>query len=165
MNISESFRSQYAAALEMMRHAIQHCPDFAWDDERYGNRSWHIAYHALFYAALYLSPGEDVAEMWEKARPHHQWLSKSAWTPELGGNVVIPYSKVELLEFTDYIESRLATAFDQTPYDAPSGFSWISFNRFQLHIYNLRHLQHHIGQLSERVRQTSGQGTGWVGRK
>ncbi len=165
MNISESFRSQYAAALEMARHVIQRCPDEIWDDPAFGNRFWHLSYHALFYAALYLSHSESDVHMWDKARPSHQSLGKSDFYPGYDPADAIPYSKEELLEFADFIESRLATAFDETPYDAPSGFSWISFNRFQLHIYNLRHFQHHIGQLSERVRQTSGKGTGWVGRR
>lgn len=165
MNITESFRSQYAAALAMMRAAIERCPDDVWEDKQYGNRFWRLSYHALFYAALYLSPSENEAIMWEKARAGYQTLGKSDWNPDFDESVITPYSKEELLEFIGFVESRLATAFDEVPYAAPSGFSWISFDRFQLHIYNLRHLQHHIGQLSERVRQTTGSGTGWVGRK
>jgi hypothetical protein len=36
--------------------------------------------------------------------------------------------------------------------DAASGFDWLPFNRFELHLYNMRHLQHHTGQLTERLR-------------
>jgi uncharacterized damage-inducible protein DinB len=36
---------------------------------------------------------------------------------------------------------------------APSGFEWIKFSRGELHLYNIRHLQHHAGQLSACLRR------------
>lgn len=36
---------------------------------------------------------------------------------------------------------------------APSGFSWRPFSRGELHLYNLRHIQHHTGALSAYLRR------------
>jgi hypothetical protein len=36
---------------------------------------------------------------------------------------------------------------------APSGFSRLSFSRGELHLYNLRHIQHHTGALSAYLRR------------
>jgi hypothetical protein len=38
-----------------------------------------------------------------------------------------------------------------------------SLSRAELHIYNIRHIQHHAGQLSLRLRLETGEGVDWVG--
>lgn len=164
MDLTKHFRMQYGAALRMMRDTVAACPDELWNDAHYGNRFWHIAYHALFYTAFYLSPGEDKPMLWSKCKQHYQFMSAWEHAPGYDPETISPYTKAEIHEFLDFLEERIAVAFDESDYDAPSGISWISFNRFGLYLYNLRHLQHHIGQLSERIRQLTGTGTGWVGK-
>jgi hypothetical protein len=44
-----------------------------------------------------------------------------------------------------------------------SGFPWIPFPRLELHIYNIRHIQHHAGQLGAFLRRNKVKGVGWVG--
>jgi len=39
---------QLAAAIQMIRSAIEACPDRLWDDRADGSPFWHLAYHALF---------------------------------------------------------------------------------------------------------------------
>jgi hypothetical protein len=163
-HISSVLRSQYTASLKMLKLAITACPDSAWHNAADGNRFWHIAYHTLFYVAFYLSPSEEQAVLWDKCRPYYEDLGKLHDVPEYDVNNNIPYSKDELYEFMDFILARLDVAFEEVPLDAPSGFPWISFDKLQLHIYNLRHLQHHTGQLSERIKQLTGKGVAWVGK-
>lgn len=163
-NISSAFRSQYIGALAMLKNSIIACPDEIWNDSKFGNRFWHIAYHSLFFTALYLSPSLEEKVLWDKCRSMYHALSKWESEPDYDPEQNIPYTKNELLEFLDFIIERLHLAFEELPYDAPSGFPWISFDKFQLHIYNLRHLQHHTGQLTERIKQVTGKGVGWVGK-
>ncbi|MBL7975632.1 MAG: DinB family protein [Candidatus Kapabacteria bacterium] len=164
MNITQHFQMQYGAALEMMRTNVAACPDELWNNPQYGNRFWHIAYHSLFYTAFYLSPSEAQPVLWSKCKPSYQMMGRWSQAPTYNPNETIPYTKEEINEFIDFLLERITVAFDETDYDAPSGISWISFNRFGLYMYNLRHLQHHIGQLSERIRQVTGSGTGWIGK-
>jgi uncharacterized damage-inducible protein DinB len=42
-----------------------------------------------------------------------------------------------------------------------SGFDWLPTNRMELHLYNIRHIQHHTGQLVERLRQNGVKGIRW----
>lgn len=35
--------------------------------------------------------------------------------------------------------------------DAPSGFFWLPFNKLELQLYKTRHVQHHAGQLIDRL--------------
>ena len=58
---------QFAAAIQMLRSAVEACPDDMWDDHAHGTPFWHLAYHALFYADFYLS---DDAEAFQ-ARDFH----------------------------------------------------------------------------------------------
>jgi hypothetical protein len=86
MDYLQIIRSQYLATLEMLKEAIEKCPDPMWDDSTDKNRFWHVAYHALFYTHLYLQPTEQDFKPWAKHRKAHD-LSKPA----------DPYSKEEVL--------------------------------------------------------------------
>ena len=57
-------KSQLHASLAMLKDAIEKCPDDVWLDERYTNRYWQIAYHALFYAHLYLHADASSVTRW-----------------------------------------------------------------------------------------------------
>jgi hypothetical protein len=45
---------------------------------------------------------------------------------------------------------------------APSGFHWLPFNKMELQFYNIRHRQHHTGQLADRLRTKTNVGLAWV---
>ena len=68
----------------------------------------------------------------------------------------------------DYLRLCRAEVEKQVPLlrlEDSSGFSWLPFNKFELQLYNIRHLQHHTGQLIERLRSGAGIGMGWVGSR
>ena len=44
----------------------------------------------------------------------------------------------------------------------PSGFHWLKFSRLELHVYNIRHLQHHVGQLNAALRRHQAEGIKWA---
>ena len=77
MDYRQIIRSQYLATLEMLKQAIEKCPDAIWDDPADKNRFWHVAYHALFYTHLYLQPSEQDFRPWAKQRKAHD-LSETA---------------------------------------------------------------------------------------
>ena len=53
-------RSQFGAAVDMLRRAVERCPVEIWDDRSRGAPFWHLAYHALFYLDFYLSESEEA---------------------------------------------------------------------------------------------------------
>lgn len=160
-----AFTSQYRAGLAMLRGAIASCPEELWDDASYHNRFWHIAYHVLFYTHLYLSPSEEEFAPWEKGRADYNFFPGTEWSPFATIEEYIPYTKNEILEYHDHLYDLIPGLVGSAPFEAPSGFFWIPFDRFQLHIYTIRHLGHHTGQLSDRIREGVGNGVAWVGRK
>ena len=49
--------------------------------------------------------------------------------------------------------------------EAESGFHWLPFDKLELQIYNIRHIQQHTGELYERLGTAGGVELGWVGMK
>jgi len=155
-----SILSQYRASLAMLRSAIELCPEDLWQTTRFRNRSWHIAYHTLFYAHLYVNESEADFRPWHKHRTVCRLLGKSP--EELA--TVEPYSKADLLEYHTLCRAEIDDKVPRLPLEGASGFNWLPFNRGELHFYNIRHIQHHTGQLAERLRTVSGIGVPWVGQ-
>ncbi len=154
--------SQFLAALTMLEKAVQTCPDELWFSTARQNRFWHIAYHAVFYVHFYLGPGEDRFQPWQKHRPNYQFLGPTPWPPFERPKVEEPFSKSDILEYIEFCRRELNPSLDAYDLAAPSGFHWLPFNKLELHLYDLRHLQHHTGQLLDRLRTDAGIGIGWV---
>jgi hypothetical protein len=156
--------SQYRAALQMLRAAIAASPEELWDDPAYANRTWRIAYHTLFFADLYLSPSEETFVRWEQAITNAEILGRH-WEPPHDVPVVNGTNTPEqLLAYLDRIVESLDDRVERLPLDGETGFDWLPFTRGELHIYNIRHIQHHTGQLVERLRSKGIDRIEWVGR-
>jgi hypothetical protein len=57
-----------------------------------------------------------------------------------------------LISFIDNIESNLLSSIEALPLNDNSGFEWYPYSRFELHINNIRHIQHHTAQIIERLK-------------
>jgi hypothetical protein len=164
MTVTDAFRSQYLASLEMLRHAIDRCPASLWNDPEPKNRFWHVAYHVLFYTHLYLQETERSFEPWRRHRPNHQFLGPLPEPPHSLPEIGEPYTREELIEYADLCRDEVQARLSGLDLDAASGFSWIPLNKAELQMYNIRHLQHHAGQLIDRLRTREGIRIDWVGR-
>ncbi len=83
MDAKQAIRSQYLAALEMLKQVIVQCPEALWDAPDDKNRFWRIAYHALFYTHLYLQTSESEFTAWSGHREgYHRLESLPQPTPE-----------------------------------------------------------------------------------
>jgi len=159
MTIQDCLKSQYHAALTMLLDAMDACPPALWTDASYVNPFWHVAYHTLFYTDFYLEPSETTFVPW----PHHrQGHNRFASHPDAAASVV-PYTAAELRAYLAHVQQKVDTAVDRLDLTAPeSGFPWYRMSKLEHQIVNVRHLAHHVGQLAERVRQTSNHGVRWV---
>ncbi len=157
--------SQYRSALKMLRAAVVACPARAWNDPSSENRSWQIAYHAVFYAHLYLSRSETAFQPWEKSIPEYNFLGRLPWPPHDPPKIGRPYERAEILEYCDLVIARVRDLVREAPLSGASGFHWLPMGRRELHLYNLRHIQHHTGQLIERLRAGGIGGQEWLGMK
>jgi hypothetical protein len=155
MSTKDSIKSQYYASLQMLRQAVTKCPDALWDDRSYKNVFWHVVYHSLFYTHLYLAPTRESFKPWSKSRPGYNEFKEGQE----------PYSKADILVYFEVVEQQVEEQIGALDPDAPSGFHWLPFNKLELQIYNIRHLQQHAGELYERLGVSNGIEVDWVSLK
>lgn len=158
---------QFAAAIQMLRSAVEACPGELWDDRTDGTPFWHLAYHALFYTDFYLS---DDAESFQ-ARDYHQ--DKANFLPgdygEVAGVVTTPekpLTREQLLDYADHCLRKCGETFARLTDERAlerCGFWWYELNVGEFLLNNLRHTQHHTGQLIAQLRRRAGTGIGWLG--
>ena len=160
--LNKALASQYEAAFEMLRAAIQATPAAVWDSADYENRTWRLIYHTLYYAKMYLASSFETFSVWDGAIEGAESLG-GAWE-DPSKTVVIEgvHSADELLAYLESLLAELPKAIALTPLEAESGFDWYPFSRLELHLNNIRHLQHHTGQIIERLRSHGVTGIEWA---
>ena len=150
---------QFGASIDMLARAIAACPESVWT-LRVGHREfWHIAYHTLFFTDLTLS---GTVEGFSPPSPFT--------LTELNPAGVLPerrYTKAELLEYARHCRLKGRATFETlTDLEAVRvvKFDWVQLKVAELALYNLRHVQHHTGQLNMLLRQAGIDAPDWVGR-
>jgi hypothetical protein len=140
-------RGQYEAALCMFDQCVRACRPEHWEGRIANDTFRQVAYHTLFYTDLYLSPTETAFE----PRGFHQRGGDErgpALSPGLEKDQTIAYVAICRQKVTDVLPSETPESLQ-----GPSGFSWRRFSRGELHVYNIRHVQHHAGQMSAYLRR------------
>lgn len=153
---------QYQGSLAMLGQAIELCPESLWLSAEYPNRFWHIAYHVLFYTHLYLQPTGADFRAWPKHKKDYQYLGPRPWAPEETRKPEIAYIKAEVMEYHELCRAEVDAKVPSIDLAAGSGFDWLPFNKMELQFYNIRHIQHHTGQLADRLRTAANLGVSWV---
>jgi hypothetical protein len=161
MRAKETIKSQYYASLEMLKQAIEACPESLWYGPEPRNPFWHTAYHVLFYTHFYLQTSEDDFVPWEKHREVYVSLGSSGERSESEE----PFSKEEILAYHELCREQVEEKVTSLDLEAQSGFSWLPFDKLELQIYSIRHIQQHTGELYERLGTNRDIELGWVGMK
>lgn len=162
--IQSATRHQLGAALMMLRSSIDACEPQNWARPVGKFAFWHVAYHTLYCTDLYLSPSEQAF----KPQPFHREGYQSFGRDVDSGKPVKadqPYDKSTLLTYTDFCIAKtdqIVMNESESVLRGPSGFSWLEFPRVGVHQYNIRHVQHHAGQLSAFLNREQGAATKWV---
>jgi hypothetical protein len=164
-----ALRRQFAAAVQMIRSAVEACPDPLWDDRAEGSPFWHLAYHALFYTDLYLSEDEKAF----RAPDFHS--DKAQFLPgdyrEYAGIVDTPekaFRKDQLLGYADHCLWKCDDTFEKLTDERVlerCGFWWYQLSVGEFLLNTLRHTQHHAGQLALVLRRRADIGSGWLGTR
>lgn len=160
-----TLKSQYHAALAMLRSAIEACPDELWSRDGSTNAFWQIAYHALFFTHLYLQPEEAAFEPWPRQKPaqHPDGIAGDADPDSPLPLIPEPYTRAEVLDYLAHVAEAVDPALDAMDLQrTDSGFHWYRVSKLEHQIINIRHVQHHAAQLADRLRNDVGAGTRWV---
>ena len=160
MTLQTILKSQYRASLAMLLEAIDSCPAELWASDQHVNQFWQVAYHTLFYTHLYLQGSEADFVPWEHHRPGYNRFGTG---PDAQSHLT-PYSVEDVRAYCRYCQEMVEAAVDRLDLDSPeSGFSWYRMPKLEHQFVNLRHLQHHTGQLADRLRHAADRGVRWVG--
>ena len=156
--------NQFEAALCMLGRAIDACPESHWQCRLVGLTFDQAAFHTLFFTDLYLGPDveairtqtfhqqhagffRDYEEFEDRPQSHH-------------------YDRPTTTAYLGHCREKAAAvlaAETEESLAARCGFECLDLSRAELHLYNLRHIQHHAAQLSLKLRMDTGDGVRWVG--
>src|SRR5512140_2078307 len=153
--VKKILAGQFEAALCMMNDCLQKCPPEHWEGKIANNTFREVAYHTLFYVDLYLSPNEEAFTLRELHRRGGDERSPTV-SAGLTKGETLPYLAICRQKAIETLVSETRASLE-----GGSGFSQRPFSRGELHLYNLRHLQHHTGQLSAYLRRMD-QSARWV---
>lgn len=160
MDVRDALKGQYHAAYRMLRECVELCPEELWTGGEFPRYFWRIAYHAAFYGHLYMSQSEEAFTPWRK-HSHQAW--------ELcieDAEHIDPFTKGEVLEYIDEVRKQIDSIVDGLDLDtSDSGFYWYkNITKLEHELLSLRHVQGHVGQLSERL-FAAGIETSWISRR
>ncbi|GAA0878065.1 hypothetical protein GCM10009119_10330 [Algoriphagus jejuensis] len=154
--IKYAIKSQFGAAIDMLENAVRFCPGKLWETEKAFS---HQAFHTLFFLDYYLSLNPVGF-----TPPAHFKYSEFGDEPPLE-----IFSRAEILEYLLFCRTK----FDQLIADLNESLAerrWINgsktmdFSMLEILRYNLRHVQHHVGQLNVLLRQKIDDSPKWVYR-
>jgi hypothetical protein len=159
VDVKQSLKGQYRAGLKMMRECVELCSDDVWVSGDHPRNFWRIAYHGLFYAHLYMMPTDKDFMAWNKHREDVDCLWENP-------PVVSAYSREEILEYLDFIFENVGGWVDALDLESPeTGIPWYkNMTKLDHQIMNIRHLQGHVGQLSEILMANGVDEINWVGQ-
>lgn len=159
---------QFRASLGMLAGCVERCPDDLWanpdpafdDGDRIIHRAfWRIAFHAVYFTHLYLGQGEDSFQPPPAESAVRRAESEGMWSPpwilepyEMPVQTA-PFSKHDILEYIAFVDGLVDRTIDSLNLEAEeTGFRWYkSMSKLSHELMNLRHLQGHVGQLSEHL--------------
>jgi hypothetical protein len=145
---------QFGATIDMLENAVTACPDSLWNTE---SRFWYNAYHTIFYLDYYLS-----------TEPEKFFPPLPFTLSEFDPVGILPdrvYTKNELLNYIEHCRRKcydLITGLTRENADRRFVNEYKNFNILEMMIYNMRHVQHHAGQLNMLLRQNNIDAPRWV---
>jgi len=148
---------QFGASIDMLENAMRACPEAAWGDRSQRPEFWYVAFHTLFYLDCYLSESEAG------------FSPPAPFTlDELDERGLLPdrvYTKEELQKYLEHGRAKCRAtiaAVTEEQANRRCGFSWLELSVAELLLYNMRHVQHHTGQLNLILRQKTDSAPRWV---
>jgi hypothetical protein len=157
---------QYEAVFCMLGACIDRCPDNSWDAPVANLRFCQVVFHTLFFTDVYL--GTTLAQLKEQDF-HKQHAAAFADYEELEHKVQEAlYTRPFIVDYLAHCREKMArvvAAETDASLEMRPGFDWLKFSRAEVHVYNIRHIHHHVAQLSFRLRLDHAVEVPWIGSK
>ncbi|HZH99257.1 MAG TPA: DinB family protein [Fimbriimonadaceae bacterium] len=173
MDTRAALKEQYHAGLRMLAECVEKCPEDLWHLGEHPRPFWRIAWHTLYFTHNYLDQTQH-----EFNASVENWPGAIKSALGVGGEKaaidVEPYelpegatavSKPDMLVYLEYIDALVDQTVDGLDLDRQdTGYEWYpGMTKLSHQLMNLRHLQGHVGQLSELL-MMRGIDTAWVAK-
>ena len=147
--VKQILSAQFEASLGMLDDCIQNCPPIHWQNKIANMEFGYVPYHTLCFVDLYLSPSLDSFVL----REFHNEQDENRFKPKadhpITQTLVSDYLQICLQKMRETIAQETETSLN-----LPAEFDWLAeMTRGELHIYSIRHIQHHTGALSAYLRR------------
>ena len=148
---------QFGASIDMLEKAMHACPEMLWGDRSQRPEYWYTVFHTLFFLDLYLS---DSDKGFSPPPPFT--------LDEMDERGILPdrvYTKEELQAYLAHGREKCRetiAAMTEERANRRCGFEWLDISVNEVLLYNMRHVQHHVGQLNLILRQKVDSAPRWV---
>ena len=146
-------KNEYYALIEMLYKAINLCSEELWDERTETPPFWQLAYHAIYYLDFYLG---------ESPKKHEQRFDVKENLDERMERIL---TKKQLKDYLIAIKkkcNRVLESLSAEKLEGKNSYYWTGPTLAHRLIYNIRHTQHHIGQLNLKLRQNGDDAVKWV---
>ncbi len=149
-------QEQWERTWAMWEDMIHNIPDEEWAK---GDIDYLIPARHLIHVTV----GDDLFTSDEPFEQYDycQWFGVEAWeTPA----AELPSKKVALAKLADFravVAARLDKLDDAALLEPEQMYPWVGQIRLSRLIFNLRHLQHHLGEMSAELSRGGLEGVGW----
>lgn len=159
----ELIAHQYEAALCTLGIGVARCPDVAWNAP-VGNWAFcQAAFHTLFFADYYLGESPDALTAQPFHRENAEFFRDYEELQPRPPSLL--YERVDIQKYLAHCRAKalaVTSAETESVLSGPCGFPRKTFSRAELHVYNIRHIQHHAAQMSLRLRLNHQVDVPWV---
>jgi hypothetical protein len=156
--------SQFEASLCTLGHCIARCPDEIWNAPVAKYPFCQTAYHTLFFTDYYLGPDAESLRQQQFHVANRPLFGDYEQLQEREPESL--YDKPQIEAYLEFCRGKaVATIAAETEVElcAPARFARRNFSRAELHVYSIRHIQHHAAQLILRLRLDSDVDIPWIG--
>src|SRR5574341_1579603 len=154
---------QYEAALSMLKACVDRCPETVWNSKGANYKFCQLVFHTLIFTDLYL--GHEDEEAFRRQPYHLQHQDVFADYEEFEDQLPVRlYDKPAILAYLEHCRNKVSEVMPAETEDSLNtpAITRPSLSRAELHVYNIRHIQHHTGQLSLRLRVDANEDMRWV---
>ena len=145
--------SQFEASLSMLAHCIARCPADRWQAPVARYPFSQVVFHTLFYTDFYLGQRPDG---FASQSFHQQNAALFGGYEQLEDREPVEtYERADVERYLAFIRTKAIETIEaetEQTLAAPAQFPRRRCSRAETHVYNIRHVQHHVGQLSMRLR-------------
>ncbi|MEX2141167.1 MAG: DinB family protein [Pirellulales bacterium] len=144
---------QFEAAFCALNACVERCPEAAWNAPVANLAFCQVAFHTLFFADFYLGQNEDAFRQQPFHREHALFFRDYEELEDRKQQLL--YDRPSITVYLQHCRQKAAQVIAAETTESLTvlaGFPWLKFSRAELHVYNIRHIQHHAAQLSLRLR-------------